>query len=125
MCLIFISPNLFDDRWLIPPYPRALNITKFCKTKEDFNLIYGLSLEGIDPVVLTDKLISDIDWFFIYKLPKVKGKVKLKDCTTIVVWRLHKAPPKITSRDPGQQRILGCIRHSLCLRVLQNNEGSK
>ena len=55
-----------------------LNFTKFCETKEDFNLLYGLSLEGIDPVVLTYKLISDIDWLLVYKVPKVKGKVKLK-----------------------------------------------
>ena len=33
---------------------------------------------GIDPVVLTDKLISDIDWLSVYKVPRVKGKVKLK-----------------------------------------------
>ena len=33
---------------------------------------------GINPVVLTDKLISDIDWLSVYKVPKVKGKVKLK-----------------------------------------------
>ena len=50
----------------------------FCETKEDFNLIYGLSLEGIDPAVLTDKLISDIDWQPVYKVPRVKDKVKLK-----------------------------------------------
>ena len=55
-----------------------LNFTKFCETKEDFNLLYGLSLEGIDPAVLTDKLISDADWLSVYKVPRVKGKVKLK-----------------------------------------------
>ena len=46
--------------------------------KKDFNHLYGLSLEGIDPVVLIDKLFSDIDWLSIYKVPRVKGKVKLK-----------------------------------------------
>ena len=57
---------IFYDRWLVPPYPRVLNLAKFCKRKDDVNLIYGLSLEGIDPVVLrTDKLISDIDWLSI------------------------------------------------------------
>ena len=55
-----------------------LNFTKFCETKEDFNLIYGLSLEGIDPAVLIDKLTRDIDWLSVYKVPRVKGKVKLK-----------------------------------------------
>ena len=55
-----------------------LNFAKFCETKQDFNLIYGLSLEGIDPVVLTDKLISVIEWLSVYKVPRVKGKVKLK-----------------------------------------------
>ena len=48
-----------------------LNFTKFCETKEDFNNIYGLLLEGIDPAILTDKpyggcatyrvLISDVE----------------------------------------------------------------
>ena len=53
-------------------------VAKFCKTKEDFNLIYGLSPEGIDHVVLTDKLISDIDWLSVYKVARVKGKVNLQ-----------------------------------------------
>ena len=39
-----------------------MNFTKFYETKEDFNLLYGLSLEGIDPLVLIDQLISDIDY---------------------------------------------------------------
>ena len=69
---------IFYFRWLVPPYPRVLNFAKFCETKEDFNNIYGLSLEGIDPIVLTDKLISDVDWLSVYKVPRVKGKVKLK-----------------------------------------------
>ena len=69
---------LFDDRWLVPPYPRVLNFVMFCETKEDFNLVYGLSLKGIDPAMLTDKLISDINWLSVYKVPRVKGKVKLK-----------------------------------------------
>ena len=43
-----------------------------------FNLIYGLSLEGIDLVVVTDKLISDAERLLVYKVPRVKGKVKLK-----------------------------------------------
>ena len=55
-----------------------LNFAKFCETKEDFHNIYGLSLEGIDPAVLTDRLISDVDWMSVYKVPRVKGKVKLK-----------------------------------------------
>ena len=49
-----------------------------CSPKEDFNHVYGLSLEGIERVVVTDKLISDIDWFSVYKVPRVKGKVMLK-----------------------------------------------
>ena len=57
--------------WLVPPYRTVLNFTKFCETKEDFNLLY-------DPAVLTDKLISDADWLSVYKVPRVKGKVKLK-----------------------------------------------
>ena len=39
-----------------------LNFAKFCETKGDFHNIYGLSLEGVDPAVLSDKLISDVDW---------------------------------------------------------------
>ena len=55
-----------------------LNFAKFCKTKEDFHNIYGLSLEGIDPAVLIDRLISDVDWMLVYKVPRVKGKGKGK-----------------------------------------------
>ena len=55
-----------------------LNFAKFCETKEDFHNIYGLSLEGVDPTVLSDKLISDVDWMTVYTVPRVKGKVKLK-----------------------------------------------
>ena len=55
-----------------------MSFTKFCERKEDFNLIHGLSLDGIDPAVLTDKLICDADWLSVYKVPRVKGKVKLK-----------------------------------------------
>ena len=66
------------DRWLVPTFPGVLNFTKFCEIKDEFNLIYGLCLEGIGPVVLTDKLISDIDWLLVYKVPRVKGKVKVK-----------------------------------------------
>ena len=65
---------IFYDRWLIPPYPRVLNFAKFYETKEDFNQKYGLSLEGVDPVVLTNKLISGL----VYKVTRVKDKVKLK-----------------------------------------------
>ena len=59
-----------------------MNFAKFCETKEDFNHIYGLSLEGIDPEVLTKKLISDIDWLSVYKVSNAKGKVKLKHVRT-------------------------------------------
>ena len=67
-----------DFLWQVPPYPRVLNFAKFCETKEDFNHVNGLSLEGIDPTMLTNKLISDMDWLSIYKVPRVKGKVMLK-----------------------------------------------
>ena len=50
----------------------------FYETKEDFNQVYGPSLEGMDRAMLTNKLISDIDWLSVYKALKVKGKVKLK-----------------------------------------------
>ena len=69
---------IFYDKWLVPPHRMVLNPAKFCETKEDFNHVYGLSLEGIDPTMLADKLISDIDWLSCYKVPRVKGKVKLK-----------------------------------------------
>ena len=55
-----------------------LNFAKSCETKEDLNHIYGLSLEGIDPALLTDKLISDIDWLPVYNVTRLKGNVKLK-----------------------------------------------
>ena len=55
-----------------------LNFAKFCETKEDFHNTYGLSLKGVDPAVLSDKLISDVDWMTIDTVPRVKGKVKLK-----------------------------------------------
>ena len=55
-----------------------VELCQVCKTKEDFNLIYGLSLEGIDLGVLTYKLISDIDWLLVYKVPRGIGKVNLK-----------------------------------------------
>ena len=68
-----------------------LNFAKFCETKEDFNLLYGLSMEVVDPAVLTDKFIFDADSLSVYKVPRVKGKVKLKhvrpelydDCMTL------------------------------------------
>ena len=40
----------------------VLNFANFYETK-DFNHVYGLSLEGIELVVLTNKLSSDIDWY--------------------------------------------------------------
>ena len=95
-----------------------LNFAKFCETKEDFHNIYGLWLEGIDPAVLTDRLISDVDWMLVYKVPRVKGKIKLKH-----VRRLHETALESTSRDPDQQRVVYFICHSFCIRVLQNNEG--
>ena len=42
-----------------------LNFAKFCETKEDFHNTYGLSLEGVDPAVLSEKLISDVDWMIV------------------------------------------------------------
>ena len=53
--------DFFILRWHVPPYPRVLHFAKFYETKEDFNHVYGLSLEGIDLVVLTNKSISDIE----------------------------------------------------------------
>ena len=38
-----------------------LKFAKFCEIKENFNNIFGLSLEGIEPAILTNKLISDLD----------------------------------------------------------------
>ena len=61
-----------------PPYPRALNYHKFCETKEDFNRVYGLSLCGIDPVILIDRMIIDVDWLLAYILRRVKGTIKIK-----------------------------------------------
>ena len=55
-----------------------LNFAKFCETKEDFNLVYGLPLEGIDPAMIIYKLVSYIDWLSVYKVPRVKGKMNLK-----------------------------------------------
>ena len=42
---------------------------------EDLNIIYGLSFVGIDPAMLTNKLITNIDWLSVYK---VRRKVKIK-----------------------------------------------
>ena len=55
-----------------------LNFAKFCETKEDFNLVYGLPLEGIDPAMIIYELVSYIDWLSVYKVPRVKGKMNLK-----------------------------------------------
>ena len=50
--------------------------TRRRRTSTTYNIC--LSLEGIDPAVLTYKFISDIDWLSVYKVPRVKGKEKLK-----------------------------------------------
>ena len=56
----------------------VLNFSKFYETKEDFNNIYGLSLEYIDLVVLTNKVVTNAEWLSVYKVTRVKGKVKEK-----------------------------------------------
>ena len=69
-----------------------LNIAKSCETKEDFQNVFGLSPEGIDPIVLPDKLIIGIDWLSVYKVTKVKVKVKLKHVCFVLsdeCMRLH------------------------------------
>ena len=44
--------------------------------------VYQLELSGLNLGLKTksntDKLISDADWLSVYKVPRVKGKVKLK-----------------------------------------------
>ena len=54
------------------------NYKKFYQMKEDFNRVYDLPLNGIYYVVLSYKMITDIDWLSVYKVTKVKGKVKTK-----------------------------------------------
>ena len=63
---------------MIPPYSRVINYSRFCQTEEEFHATYGLSLVGIDPAILTDKMISDVDWLSVYKVPRATGKVKVK-----------------------------------------------
>ena len=69
---------MFEFRWLVPPYPRVLNFQTFYEMKEDFNHVYGLSLEGLNPLVLTNKMITNVKWLSVYKVTKVKDKVKIK-----------------------------------------------
>ena len=61
---------MFEFMCLVPPYPRVLNFPNLRKIKEDFNHLYGLSLEGIDPTVLTNKMTTDVEWLVVYKVPE-------------------------------------------------------
>ena len=52
---------MFEFMWLVPPHHRVLNFAKLCETKEYFNNIYDLSLESIDPAVLIEKMVTNVD----------------------------------------------------------------
>ena len=44
------------------------NFSKFYETKEDFNHVYGLSLEYLDPAVLTDKVAKEANNINVYRI---------------------------------------------------------
>ena len=78
-------------RWLIQPYTKVINYNQFCQTMDDFHRVYGLSLKGINLPNLNDKVITDVDWLSVFKVMRVRGKVKIEHvrpelydrCTTL------------------------------------------
>ena len=66
-------------RWNLPHYRKAINHNQFCQMREEFHNVYVLFLIGIDRNVFSDTMISDEDWLSVFKCPRFRGKVHLRN----------------------------------------------
>ena len=68
-----------------------------------------MSLEGLEPVVLTKKVISDIDWLSVYKVPRAKSKVTLKHVRSELYEDCMRLHQKVHQEIPMNNELSGAF----------------